>query len=787
VQPQGIVPQSQPAAEVAAASGLSVKVKNPGFLFGTQTKAGGLSGTKVPLTIYNNYVRWIWVYVQYVGPGGVNLSANPGAQFPDTKHAKFLGIVPQVFTVFGVPLWDQNTVGLTLDFPAGALSARLLYCSLGADIVGGGWRQYFPDAYPGNATAPTDEVVYPALCTGLLSIGMNAVALVSDVQLALTWTAIKKYFYFSATTKEAMDALVSASIKLTAAEALSTTVSGGTALYSTLAGFGADIRNLWSLLLRLATVVPKLLFAKSPQLIWKNVGQNLLADQASSRLREAIPFIGQVLAIASAVGDALTLAQVATEFMICPWVIENEVSRTYDATVTISRDPRSGSFPVTARSWRLEALVDGAAVLSPLTGTINSGGVAQSAPLAVPVKGVPFGGARISWSVVFLDAAGQQVGTGVSASFVNNDPAHVPDAVGFAITQIPAPITAATVFRRAVTTAWSPAAGGYVWSPAVTVAATLGSPGAVDVISASVATLAGVAGVVWREGDRYYLRGVPVAQNGPTIQLGTATREGYARRPFLLLDSFVSAADEGNHVLLEPDETTSGYVIRKVSLNAVTGELSWDPAVSQGMFLLPVSAAALHSSGRVVAVSTEAGRLGWLQPVETARPQLAAYTAGPGTQVGLLSSPVALAVTNPGTVLVLEAASQRVSAFDLNGNPAPYFAAAPSPGYALPLVSDGTYLDIAVDGAEQVYLLYFTGTGTAPADYHVDVYNADGSPLATHSPGVNVPHLAVDYWRSIFAANYAPLAALGTTAAHVSPALGVPEPSLSRFDPATGP
>jgi len=96
---------------------------------------------------------------------------------------------------------------------------------------------------------------------------------------------------------------------------------------------------------------------------------------------------------------------------------------------------------------------------------------------------------------------------------------------------------------------------------------------------------------------------------------------------------------------------------------------------------------------------------------------------------------------------------------------------------------DGTYLDVAVDGAEQVYLLYFTGTGTAPADYRVDVYNADGSPLATHSPGVNVPHLAVDYWRSIFAANYAPLANLGTTTAHVSPALGVPEPSVSRFDP----
>jgi len=792
VQPQGIVPQSQPAATVAAASGVSVKVKNPGFLFGTQTKAGSLSGTKVPVTISNNFVRWIWVYVQYLGADGKNLSANPRATFPDTAHAKFLGVLPQVFTVFGVPLWDQNTIGVSLDFPAGAQTARLLYCSLGADIWGGGWKQYFPGAYADNV-APTDEVLYPALLTGILSVGLNAMALAADIQLSRTYTVIKnnlavgRVTVVAANTQSAVAPLVRNSIRLTVAETAATTVSGGLALYSTLGQFGADIRNLWSLLLRMSTVVPKLIFNPAAQPLWKAVAKALVAEgTAATVLRAAMPIIGQVYAIASAVGDALTLAQAAGEFFACPWVIENEVSLTYDATVTVSRDPRSGSFPVTATSWRLEAVVDGAAVLSPLTGTVNPGGVAQSAPLVVPVKGVPFGGTEIRWSVVFLDAAGQQVGTGVSAGYPNNNPARVPDAVSFAITQLPAPITAATVFKRSVTTAYSPAAGGYVWSPAVSVAATLGSPGAVDVISASVATLAGVAGIVWREGDRYYLRGVPVAQNGPTIQLGTATREGYARRPFLLLDSFVAAADEGNHVLLEPDETTSGYVIRKVSLDPVTGNLSWDPAVSQGMFLLPVSAAALHSSGRVVAVSTEAGRLGWLQPVETGRPQLAAYTAGPGTQVGLLSSPVALAVTNPGTVLVLEAASQRVSAFDLNGNPAPYFPAAPGPGYALPLVSDGTYLDIAVDGAEQVYLLYFTGTGTAAADYHVDVYNADGSPLATHSPGVNVPHLAVDYWRSIFAANYAPLAALGSATAHISPALGVPEPSVSRFDP-TGP
>ena len=161
--------------------------------------------------------------------------------------------------------------------------------------------------------------------------------------------------------------------------------------------------------------------------------------------------------------------------------------------------------------------------------------------------------------------------------------------------------------------------------------------------------------MVFKQGDRFYLRGVPVAQNGTTIKLGTARKEGFARRPFLLLDPFVESNDRKNHVLLEPDEETDAYHVRRLSLDPETGAISWDPDSSLGTFLLPVSAAALHSSGKVVVVNTNSGRIGWLQPADTPRPQLATYAAGPGRRVGLLESPVAVAITNPGVVLVLEA------------------------------------------------------------------------------------------------------------------------------------
>lgn len=134
VQPQGILPQTQPAnGPTQLGAGISIQVTNPGFLFGTQTVVnGGYSNGQVPLKLYNNFVRWVWVYVQYLGPNNENLSANPSPTWPDTKYAQSLGLLPQVFTILGVPLWNTNSIDVTLNFPKDAHTARILYCGLGS-------------------------------------------------------------------------------------------------------------------------------------------------------------------------------------------------------------------------------------------------------------------------------------------------------------------------------------------------------------------------------------------------------------------------------------------------------------------------------------------------------------------------------------------------------------------------------------------------------------------------------------------------------------------------------
>ncbi|MBV9181465.1 MAG: hypothetical protein JO356_09135, partial [Acidobacteria bacterium] len=96
VQPLGVTPQAKPyTPPTSAAGGVQATLKvayvpdqvpvSNGLVFGTGTQlTGNYSNGQVQLRIYNNWVRWVWAYVQYLGKDGTNLSADPGASLPNT-------------------------------------------------------------------------------------------------------------------------------------------------------------------------------------------------------------------------------------------------------------------------------------------------------------------------------------------------------------------------------------------------------------------------------------------------------------------------------------------------------------------------------------------------------------------------------------------------------------------------------------------------------------------------------------------------------------------------------
>jgi hypothetical protein len=351
-------------------------------------------------------------------------------------------------------------------------------------------------------------------------------------------------------------------------------VNAFVAIFGEIEGFQnlttADASNIWKIIAGIAGVIPKVLFSsllKSP--VWAEVAAAVIGAEVVEKILEAIPILGEVLGVIAIVGDVATLAEAVAETATSPWVIANQISLTYSATVTVKHDPNVATWPREARCWRIESKIEGTTALNPITGQINEGGHIQSDDLVLQNLTVPFGGATITWSIVVLDAQGNQVGTG-AIQLPNNDSNNPSTAVTFAITELPEPITAATVFRRDDTVLFSTAVGGYTWSDAVPDTGTIANSGVQEVTGVAIATTLGVAGLVWKQNDKYWLRGVPVAENGTTITLGHATRQGFARRPFLLFDSFVGPGDRANHVLLEPDDTSPGYHIRSLNINPTT-------------------------------------------------------------------------------------------------------------------------------------------------------------------------------------------------------------------------
>ena len=264
-QPQGLViTPTQYVPPTGVGAGVQVQQQNPGLFHGTEIDINGpLSGTQLPLTIYNDFVRWVWVYVQYLNAAGTNLSISPGgASFPHTKYSRSLGMLPQVFTFVGIPLFNTNTIHVTLDFPSEATAARVLICGLGANADGGGWRQYFPaDAYPGHI-APQDEVLFPALMTGIVSIALTAFALLTDLDIATTWAAIREIPEDNVEAfEDLLVALVQGNPLLTATDVFATTVAGGAATYEDIANNHGDPSNIWNTILStLGSIIPKILF-----------------------------------------------------------------------------------------------------------------------------------------------------------------------------------------------------------------------------------------------------------------------------------------------------------------------------------------------------------------------------------------------------------------------------------------------------------------------------------------------------------------------------------------------
>jgi hypothetical protein len=231
-----------------------------------------------------------------------------------------------------------------------------------------------------------------------------------------------------------------------------------------------------------------------------------------------------------------------------------------------------------------------------------------------------------------------------------------------------------------------------------------------------------------------------------------------------------------------PVDQGGGYHLRKVILDKTTPFDMSKVQPTHGRFAYFPDSVAMHPSGLIIGISAKYQKLQIVNLNREGAPDtnvpLGLIGSGPAldkTRPGLMFYPVAVTCAYDGTIIVLEDTKSstgthamvvsRLSAYDLNMKPVNRFFdgdGAPSPWLYLSNAADYFYLDVTSVGDEQmtyIYILYYTGDGAKPSDYHMAIYTY-GKTAPTKNPLVTTndiaaARLAVDMWHTAYTLNFA--------------------------------
>lgn len=145
---------------------------------------------------------------------------------------------------------------------------------------------------------------------------------------------------------------------------------------------------------------------------------------------------------------------------------------------------------------------------------------------------------------------------------------------------------------------------------------------------------------------------------------------------------------------------------------------------------------------------------------------------GPGTSIGQLDGPQAVAAMPDGAAFVVLERS-RLQAFTLSGDPAEIFAGSGDQLVSTtPLFDNGvaaTYTDPKIDLlGGYIFVTSYEGNAPTPADFRLDIYRRNGT-FVKRTRGLVAARFALSKWRDIYTLNFTP---------STNP---LPEPTISEW------
>ncbi|WP_327350837.1 hypothetical protein [Streptomyces sp. NBC_01304] len=766
-----------------------------GFTYPDKSQPTGLVTAPIALTdatgygtlsfeCTNKWLRHLSVGVQYLGPGGTVLSPPAGwndqipeylrGAFEPDPNTPFLALLQPVTTVFGVPI-PNKPVRLSVPVWDDVAAVRFRCGGLGTGTYD-------------TAVCPIGLTVTCLAELALPVFLMWASAAVMETDTVKSIMA----------DKEVLFAVCTAGAFL---------VSGPTAAYiGTSQDPGAAAAGL-------AEKFGPLLLDPATSL-----GKWVLAQLLGAAAEDAIPFIDTALAVLNKAVTAAQLAETTAEVLQSPFVYETDLVRSVELDVTLKPDPGYNKFPDYHDHYTVTVSYDVGTTLPVVTNYLDDDHPVSDA-IVVKFPAVPSGG-NLKVLVVFYAEDGWQSGQG-QTDWIDSVVEKGQLSVEVVVTTNEPTLNDQSVYlHKCKIGQLSSGDLGWLDYPGKPPTATVTTPSPyaskgkalVQWADLTVAQSPEMIGYCWQatglsvppdQPDRpvsndalWMLQNLSVLEH-PQAGL-SYPKVGFTGQPLMAYDLASSDDGKGANFFVDPtrgafdpkSNPAGGYHLRRLTLSHAGPGPVFGVGSNQsyGRFPLPMDHCVYHSQGFVFGINSATHKIFKLDVLDSyvadQDAPMATQAAGKGTRDGLIYQPVAIAAALDGRVLVLEAGNQRVQAFDTCGKPVKYFADPDNPGdpnakiatMALVKRSQTHLLDLATEAQGYLYVLSYTGDGSKPTQYQMDLYNPDGS-LLVSTPKVPAARMTVDILRSMYTLNFEVIV----------DAYGRPQPSVSQWLPPAPP
>lgn len=646
-----------------------------------------------------------------------------GLESPTIKWESFV-LSPPV--IFGIPIPTSSPYVITL--PDGAVSAKVMLCGpgvggnveLGGSLVVGAILtavlnfaipMYFLYAETGvSETSTLKEVITPGVVLSLLPLGYNIYEQINDPNHA---NSLSMTSSFESTIAVLADSVVQMLIR-------------------------KEIPALASWLMKTLT---------------------------KNELEEAAPFAGWALRLIAVSGTIADLAMTTAEILSNPRVIENTITFTNTVDITVNHDPTDYQFPEGANYYEVQFTIGGYKypAVSPIGFALDPSLRANDS-IKVSIDGIPTTARYEAVEIWFYDSTAKKFLAAYGKSTFKNVAANTSDNIPAAITIIenPMKISADTIYSQKRKLAYSN--GNYIWQADLTAPAVTPvncSTGLCSLTNISVWVPGGMIGYTWQTGNQYHIKNINARENDPNPGMKSLFPSGAGAPTPVFYDAHAPSTDShGNHFYLDSVIDQPEYHLRKLNLDSSSSEFK--TSGSWGRFTIPLDRIAMHPDGYVVGISTVCSKMAVLEVPKSIDTEAfgrdAMLKLGEGKGDKLIKSPVALTISRTGAILILQGQSDSMSirAFDTSGNPWPYFGSGEKLSSTLNLTDvdpDATWLDISIDDTELIFILSHTGTGGDTNDYHLDIYQKDGTRIIRNT-GISVQRMVVDKFRKLYSLNH---------------------------------